>query len=100
MKPIFILWWSTYQISANRGPDWRFDLEVNIKALISKPNSSRVIKLMDRGWVTRPRGKYQVENTILELLGKLLLVFYTIFRIKVKFWLESGNKSQIIISQY
>ena len=27
---------------------------------ISKSNSSRVIKLMDRGWVTQPGGKYMV----------------------------------------
>ena len=37
------------QTSANRGPDSSFVLEAIIKALISKSNSSQVVKLMDRG---------------------------------------------------
>ena len=40
------------QTSANRAPDSRFVLEAIIKALMSKSNSSQVIKLMDRGRVT------------------------------------------------
>ena len=40
------------QNSANWGPDLRFVLEANIKALISKSTSGQVIKLMDRGRVT------------------------------------------------
>ena len=37
------------QISANRGPNLRFVLKAIIKALMSKSNSSLVIKLMDQG---------------------------------------------------
>ena len=37
------------QTSANGGPGSSFVLEAIIKALISKSNSSQVIKLMDQG---------------------------------------------------
>ena len=46
------------QTSANRGPDSRFILEAIIKALISKSNSSQVIKLMDLGQVAWPCSRW------------------------------------------
>ena len=45
------------QTPANRGPDSRFVLEANIKALMSKSNSSLVIKLMVQGQASRPQGE-------------------------------------------
>ena len=42
----------------NRGPDLRFVVEAIFKPLVPKLNSIQVIKLMDRGRVTRPRGEY------------------------------------------
>ena len=44
--------WQGMQILANRGPDLRFVVEANTKALISKLNSSWVKKLMDWGRVS------------------------------------------------
>ena len=41
------------------GPDSRLVFEAIYKPLVPKPNSSQVIKLMDRGRVTRPRVKYR-----------------------------------------
>ena len=57
-------YWLTYfikvvqQISANQGPNLKLVLEANIKVLMSKSNSSQVIKLMVRGRVSQPQGKY------------------------------------------
>ena len=48
-----------HQIPAKRGPDLRFVFEAIFKPLVPMSNGSRVIKLMDWGWVTRTRGKYQ-----------------------------------------
>ena len=40
------------QIKANQGPDSKLVDEVNIKALISRLNSSKVLKLMDQSYST------------------------------------------------
>ena len=60
------------QISAMRGPDSRFVVEANTKSRWPKSSRSRIVKLVDRGGVTRPRVKYRVEY---QILGEFLIVF-------------------------
>ena len=80
----------THQIS---GSDSRFVVEANSKSWWPKSSRSRIVKLMDRGRVTRPRVEYRVKYRVkywfeYRMLGEFL-------SIKVEFLLDSGNKSYI-----
>ena len=71
------LWerWVRFHANFGKSRSWlEVDLEANTKYLISKLNSSWVIKLMDRGKVTWPRGEYWVDNTL--IIGHIARVEY------------------------
>ena len=77
--------WNAYHILAKWGPDSSFVIEANTKSRWPKSSRSQIVKLMDRGWVTRPRVKYQVKCQVeYRILGELL-------RLKVKFLFVSDN---------
>ena len=56
--------WKVYQILAKWGPDSSFVIETNTKSRWPKSSWSRIVKLMDRGWVTQPRVEYWVEYQV------------------------------------
>ena len=61
------------QISAKQGPDLRFIVEANTKAVEPKLSRSRIVKLMDQGPVTRPWVQYQVFSQVI-VQGAILVM--------------------------
>ena len=60
----------SWQISTKRGPDSRFVIETNTKSWWPKSSRSRIVKLMDRDWVTQPRVEYVTSNKMVPHLPK------------------------------
>ena len=67
------------QTSANQGPDSSFFFEANIKALMSKSNSSLVMKLMVQGRASRPRGEYQRESSHFWVIRRVITCVWYLF---------------------
>ena len=81
--------WS--QVSANRGPDSTFIDKMNSARPSPKPRQSLVIILMDWTWVTRPRGEYWVDNT-------LIIVHFWLIRQVITHVLFSNSETRLSYS--
>ena len=82
-------WRTKVQISAKRGPDSTFAVEVNTKTC-PKSSRFRLVKMMDRDRVIQPQVEYWVEYRVKYWVEYLILGEF--LSKKVDFILESGSK--------